>query len=518
MSDIKAGIICTTRFCESNSKIFSQYINYIDRDEAVKRDNLDKYNLFNDYLDYMGDTKKTSSLFSNDKEYMTHEDKKALQDTFKEAQGNGSNLWQTVISFDNRYLKKHGLLDDEGRLNEKRLMAGARKAINGMLKKEEMENAIWVGAFHYNTDNIHIHVATVEPIPLREKKLYKQYEMTGDGKVKTQFNPKTERYEKIPLVDPKGSFVFKEGYRGKFKESSLHGKDGLRSILRAEIENSREETIQVTQMLRDIVKSKKDISLINEKGFEGKMKYIYDTLLDMKQNKGIETRMWNYNQSALSQVRPLIDDLTDFYIKTYHRDDFAEFKRKLEKLDDKYKGSYGGSGGYSNKILQKELYPRMGNAILREIRDIENKRVRELKRSITAEKSVKNGRVKEGIQQLRDEAKGGNIFALNSLGNIFISNKYGKRDLGEAKKYFKLSSDAGHSYGIKMYKELKKNDVNNYIYEGKRDISLAQRDIRRGCRLLSRKLNKTYEKIMAEHDYENLQYEIQHRNEFDYEI
>ena len=43
MSEITVGIVCATRFCEASGKEFSAYIDYIDRDEATKKDNIDKF-------------------------------------------------------------------------------------------------------------------------------------------------------------------------------------------------------------------------------------------------------------------------------------------------------------------------------------------------------------------------------------------------------------------------------------------------------------------------------------------
>ena len=45
MSEITVGIVCATRFCEASGKEFSAYIDYIDRDEATKKDNIDKFKL-----------------------------------------------------------------------------------------------------------------------------------------------------------------------------------------------------------------------------------------------------------------------------------------------------------------------------------------------------------------------------------------------------------------------------------------------------------------------------------------
>ena len=279
MGDIVAGIVCTTKFCKSADKAFKSYIDYIDRDNATKKDNLDKFNLFNDYLDYVGDTKKLGSLFTKDKSQLNEEEKQILKDGFIKAQSNGSLMWQTVISFDNRYLVKNGLYDAENKtLNEGRLKAAATKAIVKMLEKEGLENAIWAASFHYNTDNIHIHIATVEPIPLRKKSLYRQYEMTSEGKYKKIKDEKSGKLEKIPVVDIDGKPVYLEEYRGKFKESSLHGKDGLRSTLRAEIENSKEDTIEITKLIRDIVADKKERSLLSNDEFAEKMKELYCNL------------------------------------------------------------------------------------------------------------------------------------------------------------------------------------------------------------------------------------------------
>ena len=44
-----------------------------------------------------------------------------------------------------------------------------------MLENEGLENAIWTAGIHYNTDNIHIHIATCEIMPAREKIKCKQY-------------------------------------------------------------------------------------------------------------------------------------------------------------------------------------------------------------------------------------------------------------------------------------------------------------------------------------------------------
>lgn len=99
MGKIKAGVVVVTEFCRPNDNRFQGYIDYINRSKAVRNKNTAKYNL---YQDYMGNPKKTTSLFTAEKNELTLKEKNDLKEIFSEAQKNESIMWQTVISFDNR--------------------------------------------------------------------------------------------------------------------------------------------------------------------------------------------------------------------------------------------------------------------------------------------------------------------------------------------------------------------------------------------------------------------------------
>lgn len=121
----------------------------------------------------MGNPNKSTGLFTRDKDNLMFEEKRELKAVFETAQRNESLMWQTVISFDNQWLENNGLYDQKNSiLDEQKLKEVARLAINRMLKNEGLDHAVWSAAIHYNTDNIHIHVATVEPFPIREKIVY----------------------------------------------------------------------------------------------------------------------------------------------------------------------------------------------------------------------------------------------------------------------------------------------------------------------------------------------------------
>ena len=85
---------------------------------------------------------------------------------FKTAHENGSIMWQDVISFHNPWLEKQGIYDEITKRWMKKLMDVTRFA---MQKERVRKSSIWSAAIHFNTDNIHIHVATVEPYPTRER-------------------------------------------------------------------------------------------------------------------------------------------------------------------------------------------------------------------------------------------------------------------------------------------------------------------------------------------------------------
>lgn len=373
-----ASIVVVTRFCEAKGKTFSEYINYIDRDNATKRDALDKYNLFGEYIKYMENeektvqkhyekgTEKVSSLFTKDRDCLNSEDKENLKKLFEMAQENGSNMWQTVISFDNSYLSEIGVYDSKTKLlNEKVLIASGRKAICSMLEKEGLQNAIWTASFHYNTDNIHIHIATVEPTPMREKKYYKEWERNEEGKIKLKKNELTGKLERIPLLDDKGNQITTLKYKGKFKEDSIKT---LKRVLSSELDQDKESIVEISNMLREIIRNKKNEELLKNPKFKDKLLDIYSQIKDT----GVERRYWNYNQKNFAHIKPKIDDLSNLFIQTYHSDDFNIILSKIEEKEANFKRIYGGDNNYKeNKLYSKNdgLYTRLGNAILKEIQN-----------------------------------------------------------------------------------------------------------------------------------------------------
>lgn len=302
---------------------FNEYLNYMDRAETH-----DKVNEFEKYQDYMSNEEKSTGLFTFSKDSLNDSDKVYFKEDFKKAQESGSLLWQDVISFDNDWLKESGVLEDKN-IDNKQIQDATRSAVQDMLKKEGMiDSAIWTGAIHYNTDNIHVHVAIVQ---------------TKD---------------------------FKE--RGKRKQASI---DSMKSKVANKITDRSKHNKKLNEFIRErVISSKRDDPLLSLKNqvmnreLVRQFKKIHKQLPDDK-------RMWRYNMNAIKEVRPEIDKLTTLYIEKNFKEEFKDFQKQLEKEVDVHKRMYGNSA-HSERYRETkmtDLYTRMGNTILKEVSEYNRK-------------------------------------------------------------------------------------------------------------------------------------------------
>lgn len=312
-----AGVINSTRFLTNSSKEFADFIDYMDRNEATRKKNYKKFSAFNDY---MGNPEKLGALFTKDNEYLNGTEKKKIKSAFNVAQINGSNMWQSVFSFENDWLEKQGLYDSKtGYLDEAKLQNATRDAMAELEKREGLKDITWTASLHYNTDNIHVHISFVEVNPKRER-----------GKVK----PKS-------LYTTKSSFV--------------------NSLL-----NKQEELSKINSIIRDnLIDGKKNMSFNSDLEMKKIVKEIIKVLPKDK-------RQWQYNYNTMQRARPLIDTLSKYYIDNYKKEEFKELVNRLEKEDEFYKDTYGEkkvkTATYKDNKIQ-DLYTRMGNSILKEIKD-----------------------------------------------------------------------------------------------------------------------------------------------------
>lgn len=426
MSEDKiVGCIVKTKFVTASSSIFSGYINYINRENAVRNDHISDFSI---YTDYMDNPEKTTDLFTANSYHLTEIEKQQYQDLYEKAQINGSPMWQTVISFDNRWLEKNGIYDSEsGFLAAKKLMAYTRNAVKPMLKAEGLENAIWSAAIHYNTDNLHIHIATAEPIPTRKMVQVKTIRFSSDWvKQNSIIKGETVTFGERVAAHKNKNYAYrhihnritdilsKQGYntrllgdyitinsngcidlsyrgtndlipnmtkliddhweyKGSFKESSIAK---CKSSIVNQIINHSLDNKRLNEVVRNnIAASMRGNILFEDREIVRQFLYIYEQLPEQRND-------WHYKVNKIAHLRPEIDKITDMYLSKYKTDEFAEFKTLVNKQAELYQEAYGGDAE-KRRILNKtkDLYTRCGNAILNQMKIIDLRDIRELESS-----------------------------------------------------------------------------------------------------------------------------------------
>lgn len=422
---INAGCVVVTEFTTADSSVFSGYIDYIDRENAVRNEHISDFSL---YTDYMDNPEKTSDLFTANSDHLTAEEKQNYKRLYEKAQDNGSPMWQTVISFDNRWLEEHGLYDSEsGFVSAKTLMNYTRNSVSDMLKAEGLENGIWTAAFHYNTDNLHVHIATVEPTPTRQKVQVKTIRFPADWVKENEIirwetiTPdkrvaahKEKNYGYRNIHDRITDLLSEQGYntrllgdyitihsngsidvsyrgedtlvpdiaklidshweyKGKFKQSSI---DKCRSKMVNQIIDYALDNKRINEVMRDnIAVSMKGNILFEDREIIRQFLYVYNHLPEQRND-------WKYGINKIAKLRPEIDKITDMYLSKYKTDEFAQFKSLVANQGRLYKEAYGGDAG--NKRIHgktKDLYRNCGNAILQQMKAMDLRDIRELESS-----------------------------------------------------------------------------------------------------------------------------------------
>lgn len=382
MGEIKAGVIFKSRFCSPTKKTFGDYINYIDRDEAVRNDNLSKFSLYNDY---MGNSEKTTGLFTENKDFLTQNEKKELKDIFKTAQENESVMWQHVISFDNRWLLQNGLINRKyDCVNERKLKEITRIAMQQLQKSENLENAVWSAAIHLNTDNIHIHIAMVEPIPMRQKK--------GDE------------------------------IRGKLKASSF--KEVKSKIVNNVLSQQKENEIINNIIRNSIIKNKKQKLFVKDEEY---IKLFKEVMRELPTDR----RQWYYGYNSLKHLIPKIDRMTEIFLENECKEEWKELKELLDKQQEKYRTAYGipkdttKSGYTDNKI--KDVKYRLGNVILKQMREFDKaERTRIYQEALESRKKINEKVFEQNRKNLQYHSMQYTLKATIEFTRIFMKNELEK--------------------------------------------------------------------------------------------
>lgn len=339
---VRPGIVQTGKFIPNNHQTFANYINYIDRNEAMRNAAFEKYNAisYDGYNDYMLNPLKSNGLFTANKNTLNATERNDLKHLFKQAQQNGSVMWQNVISFDNHFLEQQGLFDPVNQtLNQDKLQAAIRSGMNKLLSEEGLsDSAVWSASIHLNTDNIHVHVATVEPNPTRPIK---------------------------KIVDPKTHRV-REERKGYIKKKSY---DAFKSAVANDLLNRNHSLERLSHLIRDQLPNEHSWQALNDR------KYL-TMYRNIRSRLPANHQLWRYNVNALDAVRPIIDQMTTQYLLEYKPALLNEFDTLL-KQEVVFREALYGTGQQGKEFNRAqdylknkyhELYSKMGNSVLSEMR------------------------------------------------------------------------------------------------------------------------------------------------------
>lgn len=337
---ITPAIIHKVRWVSCGNKKFKSYIDYIDRDEATRNYKFDDFSLYNDY---MGNTEKSGSIFTEKNDYMTKKEIKELKKNFELAQKNKSMMWQDVFSFNNDWLIENGYFNPKTKvLDEAKIRNAIRKSMSELIKDGNENELIWSASIHYNTKHIHVHVASVELKPNKEN-LKKDFRERGKRKMKV-------------IKTMKSKFINDLRNRDEFYQ-------------------------ELDVLVRDnMVGSKKEYSFMKDRILREKM-------LDMLRHLPKDKREWNYER--IKEAKPYVDSLSKYYVENFCRDDFQRFKKMIIEDKKEQLKIYGTPKDLSKlrepHYKEADLYRRMGNTIIKELKDFikgeeyKNKRLQYLK-------------------------------------------------------------------------------------------------------------------------------------------
>jgi hypothetical protein len=345
------GIVMVSKFARPSSAAFNDYINYMDREEAVRNEHYNQFSAFTndndtfstyvgddpetlaEYVHYMANPYKTSHLFTDSHPNLDESELMKMKRTFEAATENGSVMWQDVFSFKNDWLIEHGYLDeDTHELDEQKIQDATRLAMRVMLEKEGMQaSAKWTASIHYNTDNIHVHVATVEENPTRELITFFDKELKRD------------------VTEVKG-------YRPRSTVKAM------KRAFSNQLLGLQQERAKISELSSQIiVASRTEDGLLTLQAYSREVSKLIEAL---PTQKGYQ----KYGYAEKFGFKAPLDNLIETFIELNYPLVFNEIKERQAYVSKEEEAAFG---DYKTSTENKlgTLYTRLGNALLNHVRE-----------------------------------------------------------------------------------------------------------------------------------------------------
>ena len=394
----------------NQEKDYDGFIGYMKRSEAIlnetdakrKVDSFVDSEIFNEKI-FTEETKKYTGLFTSEIDNLTVDEVEFYQQKFIEAQEADSFLWQDVVSFSEEFARESGLIDPKtNQVAQSRIIEATRKMMQKSFEKENMlDTGIWVASVHVNTDNLHVHVATVETENTRPMKTF----IDENGK---EYRQRKGMRKQTTLDQMKYTF-----FNSLQSEKDLLSRiNELRNELTKEIVpkafNHARENVQFQKLIETIKNEANKIP-------QGKRKWAYKT--QTKKNK----------ENIQKAINMLLKE----------NKSYQEFQEKAKQYSDTRQDAYGQSKKKENQNYlnrMKDMENRLGNRLLKEIKALtEEEELSQTKNNsnLLMERAIE--KINRNFHQNLEEAKNTlpkikNFHKFSTKNQEKIQKAYGKKN------------------------------------------------------------------------------------------
>lgn len=463
------------QYTEANS----QYVDYTNRDEAVKMDeelSLETYRQmveglteeemsriqeavpetqlnFREYIDYMNRSYATeeqsdelTAVFTQEADYLQKRRLTDLKNKLESAYQNASLLWQGVISFDNAFLAEQGLYDTATRqVDQKAIKAVMRDMMPTLIQKEGLsDSAFWWGNIHLNTDNIHIHFGLSEVESNREKIFYRprgRMEYKGNFSQKTINRFKSGVYHGLLKEEIRSNLIRKEQVLANLKANLIA------SVYQEDKITSSAEKNFLEQAYNHLPLNKKWRYASHARDF-AVSKFFLDRYLDSYlQNEGHAAY-----QEFLQETRE--------FLKTYqgvYSSEKNQIYEKIRKVDGKTIRTLAESKGYdlehhlARRVM--DLRERLANTILKSFREA-SPRIQDiqLEKNLESFSSLNQRKILEQIPEASV------VKSINAWKKLGYSVKEGLKPIEIVKPVYEAYDKHGTGIGQPEF-------VTDYVYD-----------------------------------------------------
>ncbi len=304
----------------SNNKTltFADYLRYMRRLLESEQKEFKKKKVLatdNGYQTFSGQ----EGMFDFYRDVITTKQREFYHHRFQEAYDENAILWKPVISFEQGALEEIGVIENRV-VNEEKLKQATRQAVENFIKNNELPSMYWTGMIHYDTDNIHIHVAMVEKSPTN-------------------------------VID------WTQDEIKEFARCSVSSFEAIKRDMVTHLIDRSQQKKELTQHIRQhLIQPTRELNIMQE---------------FPSQSKDLIQKLSAYQYGKLKPYeKAWVNALTTQVLHSKFHSEFQEFRQLVKKENDYYQSLYGlrkhERSDYATN-LERDVYYRIGNAILKQL-------------------------------------------------------------------------------------------------------------------------------------------------------